>query len=147
MSGPARSGCAKPSAHVRGDITLQFLLEAVLLTTVGGVIGILLGIGGSLGLSAAIDQLPAAITWWSPVLAFTVSAVVGIFFGVVPARRAGRLGPGRRPAYGVMGVRSDGRTEQRVRRRRSPCPRLGLWTTVRLPARTGLPSRPCLELP
>ena len=75
------------------DITLQFLLEAVLLTTVGGVIGIALGVGGSLGLAALVDQLPAVVTWWSPVLAFTVSAAVGIFFGVVPARRAGRLDP------------------------------------------------------
>ena len=75
------------------DITLQFLLEAVLLTTIGGVIGIALGVGGSLGLAADVDQLPAVVTWWSPVLAFTVSAAVGIFFGVVPARRAGRLDP------------------------------------------------------
>ena len=75
------------------DVTLQFLLEAVLLTTIGGVIGIALGVGGSLGLSAAVDQLPAVITWWSPALAFAVSAAVGIFFGVVPARRAGRLDP------------------------------------------------------
>jgi putative ABC transport system permease protein len=75
------------------DITLQFLLEAVLLTTVGGVIGILLGVGGALGLAAVVDQLPAVVTWWSPALAFTVSAAVGIFFGVVPARRAGRLDP------------------------------------------------------
>jgi putative ABC transport system permease protein len=75
------------------DVTLQFLLEAVLLTTIGGVIGIALGVGGSLGLSAAVDQLPAVITWWSPALAFGVSAAVGIFFGVVPARRAGRLDP------------------------------------------------------
>ena len=75
------------------DITLQFLLEAVLLTTIGGVLGIALGVGGSLGLSAAFDQLPAVVTWWSPALAFTVSAAVGIFFGVVPARRAGQLDP------------------------------------------------------
>ncbi len=75
------------------DVTLQFLLEAVLLTTIGGLLGIALGIGGSLGLSAVFDQLPAVVTWWSPVLAFTVSAAVGIFFGVVPARRAGRLEP------------------------------------------------------
>jgi len=37
--------------------------------------------------------LPAAVTWWSVVLAFAVSAVVGIVFGVVPAQRAGRLDP------------------------------------------------------
>ena len=86
-------GLRKAVGARQRDVTLQFLLEAVLLTTIGGVIGIGLGVGGSLGLSAAIDQLPAVITWWSPVLAFTVSAAVGIFFGVVPARRAGRLDP------------------------------------------------------
>jgi len=75
------------------DITLQFLIEAVLLTTIGGVLGIVIGVGGSLGLSAAIDQLPAVVTWWSPALAFGVSAAVGVFFGVVPARRAGKLDP------------------------------------------------------
>lgn len=86
-------GLRKAVGARQRDITLQFLLEAVLLTTIGGVIGIALGVGGSLGLAAAVDQLPAVITWWSPALAFTVSAAVGIFFGVVPARRAGRLDP------------------------------------------------------
>ena len=86
-------GLRKAVGARQRDITLQFLLEAVLLTTIGGVIGIALGVGGSLGLSAAIEQLPAVITWWSPALAFGVSAAVGIFFGVVPARRAGRLDP------------------------------------------------------
>lgn len=86
-------GLRKAVGARQRDVTLQFLIEAVLLTTIGGVIGIALGVGGSLGLSAAIEQLPAVITWWSPALAFTVSAAVGIFFGVVPARRAGRLDP------------------------------------------------------
>ena len=86
-------GLRKAVGARQRDILLQFLLEAVLLTTLGGVIGIALGVGGSLGLSAAIDQLPAVISWWSPVLAFGVSAAVGVFFGVVPARRAGRLDP------------------------------------------------------
>jgi putative ABC transport system permease protein len=65
----------------------------VLLTTIGGVLGIVIGVGSSLGLSAAISQLPAEVTWWSPALAFGVSAAVGVFFGVVPARRAGKLDP------------------------------------------------------
>ena len=74
------------------DIGLQFLLEAVLLTTAGGVLGIALGIGTA-ALIVAVSPLPAAVTWWSVVLAFAVSAVVGIVFGVVPAQRAGRLDP------------------------------------------------------
>ena len=68
----------------RRDITVQFLIEAVLLTTVGGVIGMALGIGVSM-LADAFSPLPAVIAWWSPVLAFTVSVAVGVFFGVIPA--------------------------------------------------------------
>jgi len=74
------------------DIGVQFLLEAVLLTTLGGGLGMALGISASL-IVAAVSPVPAAITWWSLALAFGVSAAVGIIFGVVPAQRAGRLDP------------------------------------------------------
>jgi putative ABC transport system permease protein len=74
------------------DIGTQFLLEAVLLTSLGGTIGMGLGVGTSL-LVEAVSPIPAAITWWSLALAFGVSAAVGIIFGVVPAQRAGRLDP------------------------------------------------------
>jgi len=74
------------------DISVQFLIEAVLLTTIGGIAGIGLGIGSAL-LVAALSPVPAVITWWSVALAFGVSAAVGIIFGVVPAHRAGRLDP------------------------------------------------------
>jgi putative ABC transport system permease protein len=74
------------------DIGVQFLLEAVLLTTIGGVLGMALGIGAAL-LVDHLTPVPAAITWWSLALAFGVSAFVGIVFGVVPAQRAGRLDP------------------------------------------------------
>ncbi len=74
------------------DIGVQFLLEAVLLTSIGGLTGMALGVGISL-LVDAVSPIPAAITWWSLALAFGVSAAVGIVFGVVPAQRAGRLDP------------------------------------------------------
>jgi putative ABC transport system permease protein len=74
------------------DIGVQFLLEAVLLTTIGGVTGMALGVGAAL-LVGELSPVPAAITWWSLALAFGVSAAVGIIFGVVPAQRAGRLDP------------------------------------------------------
>ncbi|MEU4222335.1 ABC transporter permease [Actinoplanes sp. NPDC026623] len=74
------------------DIGLQFLLEAVLLTTTGGVIGMALGIAAAL-LVDRLSPVPAAVSWWSLALAFGVSALVGIVFGVVPAQRAGRLDP------------------------------------------------------
>jgi putative ABC transport system permease protein len=85
-------GLRKALGARRRDITVQFLIEAVLLTTVGGVIGLAIGIGVSL-LANAVSPLPAVIAWWSPVLAFSVSVAVGVFFGVFPARRAGRLEP------------------------------------------------------
>jgi putative ABC transport system permease protein len=86
-------GLRKAVGARQRDITRQFLVEAVVLTTVGGITGIALGIGGALALAAAVDQLPAVISWWSPLLAFGVSALVGVVFGVIPARRAGRLDP------------------------------------------------------
>jgi putative ABC transport system permease protein len=92
-------GLRKALGARQRDVLLQFLIEAVLLCVVGGLIGIGLGIGGSL-VVAGLSPLPAVIAWWSPVLAFTVSAAVGIFFGVAPARRAGRLDP-------VVALRSE----------------------------------------
>lgn len=74
------------------DIELQFLLEAVLLTVLGGLAGIALGIGGA-SLTVSLSPVPATVTGWSLALAFGVSAIVGIVFGVLPARRAGRLDP------------------------------------------------------
>ncbi|CAB4857945.1 unannotated protein [freshwater metagenome] len=85
-------GLRKALGARQKDILLQFLIEAVLLTSIGGLIGIALGVGASV-LAAAVSPLPAQISWWSPLLAFGVSAGVGIFFGVAPARRAGRLDP------------------------------------------------------
>jgi putative ABC transport system permease protein len=92
-------GLRKALGARQRDILSQFLTEAVLLTSIGGVIGIALGVGASL-LAAAVSPLPAQISWWSPVLAFGVSAAVGVFFGVAPARRAGRLDP-------VVALRSE----------------------------------------
>ena len=74
------------------DITVQFLLESIVLTGVGGLIGL----GGGVGLALLVDRvapIPASITWWSIVLALGVSIAVGVFFGVWPARRAGKLDP------------------------------------------------------
>ena len=93
-------GLRKAVGARQRDILAQFLLEAVLLTTTGGLIGIALGVGGYLTISAFVSELPPKIVWWSPTLAFGVSVTVGIVFGVVPARRAGKLDP-------VVALRTD----------------------------------------
>ncbi|MCX6968425.1 MAG: ABC transporter permease [Verrucomicrobia bacterium] len=78
-------------AHGR-DILLQFLIEAVALSSLGGLIGILLGLGSS-RLIAALAGWPVAISASSVALAFLFSAAVGIFFGFYPAKKASQLDP------------------------------------------------------
>jgi len=78
-------------AHGR-DILTQFLIEAVSLSSVGGLLGIILGIVASKVLSA-IKHWPSLISPGSIVLAFLFSAAVGIFFGFYPARKAAALDP------------------------------------------------------
>jgi putative ABC transport system permease protein len=76
---------AKPN-----DILIQFLIESVTLSVVGGGIGVLIGFLGSL----AINQFIATtVTFWSVALAFGVSAIIGVVFGVAPAARASKLNP------------------------------------------------------
>ena len=74
------------------DILMQFLIEAVSLSSVGGVIGIIFGIGTSKLLSI-YAQWPTLISISSIVIAFLFSAAVGIFFGFYPARKAAALDP------------------------------------------------------
>ncbi len=78
-------------AHAR-DILLQFLIEAVALSSMGGIIGIILGLGASKLLSV-LAHWPTLISISSIVVAFVFSAAVGIFFGFYPAQKASRLDP------------------------------------------------------
>ena len=71
-------------------ILTQFLIEAVVLSIGGGILGVLLGGGGALFLGRF---MPTTITLWSVILAFAVSAAIGIIFGVAPARKASQLSP------------------------------------------------------
>ena len=75
-----------------GDIMSQFLIESVGLSLIGGLIGAILGIGGSLAMSA-FSQWQAIIDPKSVLLAFCFSAAVGIFFGFYPAHKASLLNP------------------------------------------------------
>jgi len=82
-----------------GDILRQFLVEAIVLSCIGGVIGFLLGVGASLGLVTMINSLTSGTKWTyevslsAGVVAFLFAAAVGVFFGYYPARRASRLDP------------------------------------------------------
>ena len=75
-----------------GDILLQFLIEAVTLSLLGGLLGVLLGIGAS-RLTAVFTDFQAIVSTGSIVIAFSVSAAIGIFFGFYPARKAASLDP------------------------------------------------------
>jgi putative ABC transport system permease protein len=83
-------GLRKAVGATRQNILLQFLIEAVFLSLVGGIIGIGLGVLGSLVLRKFIQT---AVTAWSVLVAFSISALVGIIFGVAPAAKAAKLDP------------------------------------------------------
>ena len=74
------------------DILLQFLIEAVALSSTGGVLGILSGVGGA-KLITMIKQWPTLVSPQSILIAFAFSAAVGVFFGFYPARKASQLDP------------------------------------------------------
>ncbi len=76
----------------RGDILTQFLIEAVVISAIGGVIGIIIGATGSQA-AAALGDWPLRLESSSVLLAFGFSAAVGIFFGYYPARKAAHLDP------------------------------------------------------
>jgi putative ABC transport system permease protein len=76
----------------RSDIRNQFLIEAVVLSAVGGLIGILIGLLAGLGISAALG-LPLIVSPLAILIAFGVAAIIGIGFGLYPAVRAARLDP------------------------------------------------------
>jgi putative ABC transport system permease protein len=86
-------GIRKAVGALRRDIVRQFLTEAVTLSTIGGSIGVGLGILISLGVRRAFPSLPTTVPAWSVVLGLAVSMGVGIFFGAYPAVQAARLDP------------------------------------------------------
>jgi putative ABC transport system permease protein len=83
-------GLRKALGAKRSDILKQFLLEAIMLSLTGGIIGIVIGLAGSLILA---KLLVSAVTPWSVILAFTFSILIGVIFGMAPAIRASKLSP------------------------------------------------------
>lgn len=86
-------GVRKAIGARRRDIVRQFLFEAMMLTFLGGVLGVLLATGISKLIMLLIPSLPATIPLWAVITGLTVSIGVGLIFGVWPARKASRLDP------------------------------------------------------
>jgi putative ABC transport system permease protein len=81
------------------DILRQFLVEAVVLSSIGGLIGVLFGAGGSILMTVILNKLndnsewPMYVSYQAAAVAMLFAASVGIFFGYYPARKASRLDP------------------------------------------------------
>jgi putative ABC transport system permease protein len=88
-------GVRKAVGARRKDLLLQFLIEAVTLSLLGGALGLILGYGMGALLVATIpgDLPPAHVPLWAVALAFGFSTLVGVFFGIYPAGKAARLDP------------------------------------------------------
>jgi len=86
-------GVRKAIGARRADIRLQFLLEAVVLTLVGGTIGILIGAGISTMVRTLVPSVPATLSYLWVAIGFGISAGVGLFFGYYPANLAANLDP------------------------------------------------------
>ena len=86
-------GIRKALGAKRSDIMFQFLTEAVVLTGLGGLLGMLVGWGISTAARLAFPSLPTSVPVWAAVLGVGVSIGVGLFFGLWPASRAARLDP------------------------------------------------------
>ena len=76
----------------KSDITLQFLFESILVSLLGGILGIGLGLGISFGLKR-FDILPTQVTWEPFVLSFVFCTLIGLVFGIHPARKAALMSP------------------------------------------------------
>ncbi len=86
-------GIRKAIGATRRDIVLQFLLEAMTLTFIGGIIGLIAAAGISNLILFLIPSIPAQIPLWAVIAGLGVSILVGLVFGVLPARKASRLDP------------------------------------------------------
>jgi putative ABC transport system permease protein len=85
-------GIRKAIGARRRDILVQFMIEAVALSGIGGVAGTLLGIAIAV-LISMVSPMPAAVRWWSVLVGIGMASSVGLFFGIYPASRAAKLDP------------------------------------------------------
>jgi len=85
-------GIRKAVGATRSDISRQFFVETITLSSLGGALGVLGGWTFALVIAMA-SPLPARVSYWSVIVALALGASVGVLFGVYPARRAARLDP------------------------------------------------------
>ena len=85
-------GIRKSLGAKRKDIMSQFVVEAATTSTIGGILGIILGIFSSFGVAKLMD-MKSVISGESILIAFSVSAAIGIAFGYFPANKAAKLNP------------------------------------------------------
>jgi putative ABC transport system permease protein len=86
-------GIRKAVGARRRDILFQFLIEAVILSLIGGLVGIAIGVSGTIGASVTIENLSLHLSAATILLATGFATLVGLFFGIYPAIRASRLHP------------------------------------------------------
>ena len=86
-------GLRKAVGARQRDILWQFLVEAMVLASVGGLLGLVIGAAGSLIITSFSESLSSSLAWDSVALAISFSAAVGLFFGIYPASRAAGLNP------------------------------------------------------
>jgi putative ABC transport system permease protein len=92
-------GVRRSMGAFRSDIVLQFLFEAVFISLLGGITGIVLGVLGA-RIIASYAEIPTVISSLSILISFGVAATIGLIFGIVPARRAAQMDP-------IKALRSD----------------------------------------
>ena len=86
-------GVRKAIGAKRSDVVRQFLTEAVVLTGLGGLAGVLVGIGAAAALPLAFPSMPTSVPMWAVIIAVLMAMSVGLFFGMYPAVKASRLDP------------------------------------------------------
>jgi|AntRauTorckE5430_2_1112549.scaffolds.fasta_scaffold03007_2 putative ABC transport system permease protein len=92
-------GTRRSLGATQQDIVQQFLLEAIFISLLGGITGIIVGVGAARFIAANYD-IPTEVSLWSVLLSFGVASVIGLVFGLFPAQRAAKLDP-------IKALRSD----------------------------------------
>ncbi|HEX3031283.1 MAG TPA: ABC transporter permease [Bacillota bacterium] len=85
-------GIRKSLGARRQDIMIQFLIESLVICSIGGIVGMLIGIGGAF-LIATFAKWPPLVSWSTVIISFCFSSAVGLFFGIYPASKAAKLDP------------------------------------------------------